>query len=234
MDAVKNNQKGLAVCLLSGGLDSTTALYVAIHEGFLPLALTLDYGQLHKREIDSAKRITENLGIEHEIILISLPWGSSSLIDSQIPIPENRNLNDLAKDIPNTYVPARNTIFLSFAASMAEANGAEAIFIGANALDYSGYPDCRPDYLNAFEQLIKQGTKHGVEGKPLEIKAPLIHLTKSQIIQLALKLGAPLEWTWSCYKGGEYPCQICDSCLLRKKGFEEAGISDPAVSLAKK
>ncbi len=229
MKAIKNNQNGLAVCLLSGGLDSTTALYFAIHEGFLPLALTIDYGQLHKREIESAKRIAQKLGIEHEIILIPLPWGSSSLIDSQIPIPENRNLNDLAKDIPNTYVPARNTIFLSFATSMAEANGAEAIFIGANALDYSGYPDCRPDYLNAFEQLIKQGTKHGVEGKPLEIKAPLIHLTKSQIIKLALKLGAPLEWTWSCYKGGEYPCQICDSCLLRKKGFEEAGIQDPAL-----
>ncbi len=229
MDAVNNSKKSLAVCLLSGGLDSTTALYSAIHEGFHPLALTIDYGQLHKREIDSAKKICGHLKIEHEILSINLPWGSSSLVDPKIPLPENRSLNDLAKEIPNTYVPARNTIFLSFAASMAEANQAQAIFIGANALDYSGYPDCRPEYLHSFEELIKQGTKLGAEGKKIEIKAPLIHLTKSQIIKLALKLGAPLEWTWSCYKGGEYPCKVCDSCLLRQKGFEEAGVQDPAL-----
>ena len=227
---MKNSKKGLAVCLLSGGLDSTTALYVAIHEGFHPLALTIDYGQLHKREIDSAKRITQKIGIDHEIISISLPWGGSSLIDSKISVPENRNVADLSHDIPNTYVPARNTIFLSFAASMAEANQASAIFIGANALDYSGYPDCRPEYLHRFEQLIKQGTKQGVEGKTLKIKAPLVHLKKSEIIKLAAELGAPLELTWSCYKGGEFPCQVCDSCLLRRKGFEEAGMVDPILN----
>lgn len=229
MDSVRNSKKGSAICLLSGGLDSTTALYASIHEGFIPSALTIDYGQLHKKEIESAKKICRNLDVEHEIISISLPWGSSSLIDSKIPIPENRDVQKLSQEIPNTYVPGRNTIFLSFAVSMAEANQASAIFIGANALDYSGYPDCRPEYFRHFGQLIKLGTKRGVEGKVLEIKAPLIHLTKSKIIKLALQLGAPLEWTWSCYKGEEYPCQVCDSCLLRKKGFEEAGVSDPAL-----
>jgi len=230
---MKNSKKGLAVCLLSGGLDSTTALYVAIHEGFHPLALTIDYGQLHKREIDSARKIAKRLNLEHEILSIRLPWGTSSLIDSRIPIPENRNVADLSHDIPNTYVPARNTIFLSFAASMAEANQASAIFIGANALDYSGYPDCRPEYLHRFEQLIKQGTKQGVEGKTLKIKAPLVHLKKSEIIKLAAELGAPLELTWSCYKGGEFPCQVCDSCLLRSKGFQEVGIRDPLLATVK-
>ena len=226
---MKNSKKGLAVCLLSGGLDSTTALYAAIHEGYHPLALTIDYGQLHKREIDSARKIAKRLNLEHEIISIHLPWGGSSLIDSKISIPENRNVTDASKEIPNTYVPARNTIFLSLAASMAEANQASAIFIGANALDYSGYPDCRPEYLHKFEQLIKHGTKQGVEGKTLKIKAPLVHLKKSEIIKLAAQLGAPLELTWSCYKGGEAPCQVCDSCQLRSKGFEEAGMKDPYV-----
>ncbi len=224
---------GLAVCLLSGGLDSAAALYCAVHEGYQPIALSIDYGQLHKREIESAKQIAGQLEIEHQILSIRLPWGTSSLIDSSIPIPENRSLKDLSKDIPNTYVPARNTIFLSFAASMAEANHATAIFIGANALDYSGYPDCRPEYLRQFEKVMKLGTKQGQEGKAIEIKAPLIRLAKSEIIKLGVKLGAPLELTWSCYKGGKVPCQVCDSCLLRRKGFEEAKLRDPALSFMK-
>ena len=215
--------KPYAVCLLSGGLDSTTALYLAIQEGFAPLALTIDYGQLHRRELESAKKIAKHLKIEHQVISISLPWGGSALLDSKIPLPENRNLSEISIGIPSTYVPARNTIFLSLAASFAEARGAEAIFIGANALDYSGYPDCRPEYFIHFGTALKYGTKCGVEGKGIEIKAPLIALKKSEIIEQAVMFKVPLEWTWSCYKGGEFPCGVCDSCLLREKGFQEAG-----------
>ena len=219
-----------AVCLLSGGLDSTTALYVAQSEGFEPLALTIDYGQLHRRELKSAARIAKHLGIKHHVLSVSLPWGGSALLDPSIPIPQNRNLEEMTKEIPVTYVPARNTIFLSLAASFAEASDASTIFIGANALDYSGYPDCRPEYFKQFESLLQCGTKRGVEGKPLTIKTPLIELKKSEIVRLAVKLGVPLEWTWSCYRGNEVPCGVCDSCLLREKGFQEAGVSDPLLS----
>ena len=218
-----------AICLLSGGLDSATALFVAHEEGFTPLALTINYGQLHKKELESAKRIAKHLGIEHEIISISMPWGGSALLDSKIKIPENRSVDQIPNEIPVTYVPARNTIFLSLAASFAEARKAETIFIGANALDYSGYPDCRPEYFTAFESLIKKGTKCGIEGKAIAIKTPLIQMKKSEIILKAQKLGVPLELTWSCYKDGEFPCGVCDSCLLREKGFKEAGISDPLL-----
>lgn len=222
--------KRLAVCLLSGGLDSTTALYIALNEGYTPLALTIDYGQLHRRELESASRIAKYLGIEHQMISVHLPWGGSALLDSEIPIPQNRSADEIPKEIPSTYVPARNTIFLSLAASFLEARGGEAIFIGANALDYSGYPDCRPEYFSNFESVLKQGTKRGVEGNSIEIKAPLIALKKSEIIRLANRLGVPLEWTWSCYKGGEFPCGVCDSCLLREKGFREAGVLDPLIT----
>lgn len=221
--------KRYAVCLFSGGLDSTTVLYFALERSYTPLALTIDYGQLHRRELESAARIANHLNMEHQMISISLPWGGSALLDSQIPIPENRTADEIPKEIPVTYVPARNTIFLSLAASLAEARGAEAIFIGVNALDYSGYPDCRSDYFVKFESVLKQGTKCGVEGKPIKIEAPLIALKKSEIIRLAGRLGAPLEWTWSCYKGGEFPCGVCDSCLLREKGFKEAGMVDPIL-----
>lgn len=222
-----------AICLLSGGLDSATALYLTIEEGFAPLALTIDYGQLHRREMESAVRIARHLKIEHQMISIHLPWGGSALLDSHIAMPENRSAENIPAEIPTTYVPARNTIFLSLAASFAEAREAEAIFIGANALDYSGYPDCRPEYFRSFEDSIRLGTKCGVEGKPIQIKTPLISLKKSEIIQRAYTLGVPLEWTWSCYKGGEFPCGVCDSCLLREKGFKEAGISDPLLAHSK-
>ena len=221
------------MCLLSGGLDSTTTLYFAIEDHFTPLALTIDYGQLHAKEIEYAKRTAKHLLVEHEVISIQLPWGGSSLIDKRIPMPERRSLIEMAHGIPNTYVPARNTIFLSFAASYAEAKDAEAIYIGANALDYSGYPDCRSEYFIQFSGLIKQGTKCGAEGKSVEIKTPLIALKKSEIIQEARRLKVPLEWTWSCYKGEAYPCGVCDSCILRERGFKEAGMDDPLLAKGK-
>ncbi len=225
--------KRLAVCLLSGGLDSATALFIARKESFTPLALTIDYGQLHRKELESAKQIAKHLGIEHQIVSIQLPWGGSALLDSKIQIPENRSAGEIPNEIPVTYVPARNTIFLSIAASFAEARGAQTIFIGVNALDYSGYPDCRPDYMKSFEEALKRGTKCGVEGKSIEIKTPLIQLKKSEIIRLGHTLGVPFEWTWSCYKGGKFPCGVCDSCLLREKGFKEAGIDDPLLTKGK-
>src|SRR3989338_6471735 len=224
MDSLK---KRLAVCLFSGGLDSTTTLYFAIQDQYTLLALTINYGQIHAKELESAKRIARHLKVEHQVVSVKLPWGGSALLDSKMAIPENRSLAQMSKGIPNTYVPARNTIFLSLAASFAEARGAEAIFIGANALDYSGYPDCRPDYFSSFQNSLKLGTKCGSEGKTIHIKTPLISLKKSEIIERAFALGVPLELTWSCYKGGEFPCGLCDSCLLREKGFKEAGAADP-------
>lgn len=221
--------KRAAVCLLSGGLDSATTLYVARDKGYEPIALSVNYGQLHLKEIESAIRIAEHLKIEHQLVSVQLLWGGSSLLDSRIPIPEERDVNEIAQGIPSTYVPARNSVFLSLAASFAETRGAEAIFIGANVLDYSGYPDCRPEFFRAFERLLEQGTKCGVEGKVIVINAPLIHLKKSEIIKLAVQLKVPLEWTWSCYQGGDAPCGVCDSCILRAKGFQEAGIPDPAL-----
>jgi len=222
-----------AVCLLSGGLDSATTLFYTIKENFRVLALTVDYGQIHRRELESAKKITNYLKIEHEIISIELPWKGSALLDETIPIPQNRDTTEISKEIPVTYVPARNTIFLSLAASYAEVRGASAIFIGANAIDYSGYPDCRPEYFKQMETAICLGTKAGVEGARISIETPLIHLTKAEIIKLATQLGVPLEWTWSCYRGDRFPCENCDACFLRKKGFAEAGIDDPLFSSVK-
>ena len=216
-----------AVCLFSGGLDSTTVLYYAIREGYAPLALTIHYGQFHERELKSAQHIASRLKIRHEVVAIELPWGGSALLDPSIPIPENRSAEEIPKDIPTTYVPARNTIFLSLAASFAEAQNADTIFIGANALDYSGYPDCRSEYFTQFNTLLQMGTKAGVEGKKIEIKAPLVQMKKSEIIRLAYVLGVPFEWTWSCYRGEEIHCGKCDACLLREKGFKEVGILDP-------
>jgi 7-cyano-7-deazaguanine synthase len=229
----KNNSNLIrkAVCLFSGGLDSTTVLYYVIREGFTPLALTVDYGQIHGREVAAAKKIAKQLNIEHKIVKFDLPWGGSALLDSSIPMPENRSVKEMPSQIPVTYVPARNTILLSLATSFAETSGASHIFIGANALDYSGYPDCRPEYLEAFRKVVQLGTKAGVEGKSISVAAPLLKLTKADIVKLGSGLGVPFELTWSCYQGGEYPCQKCDACLLREKGFEEAGLTDPAQNL---
>jgi len=207
-----------AVVLLSGGIDSTTTLFYAKQKGYKCHALIFDYGQRHKRELRSAVAVAKCAGIPYQIIKISLPWKGSSLLDKKINVPERKKM----KGIPSTYVPARNAIFLSFAVSYAEAIGAEAVFIGANAIDFSGYPDCRPDFYKAFQKVIRTGTKK----RRIRILTPLINMSKAQIIASGLKLKAPLKLTWSCYKGGKRPCGVCDSCKLRKKGFSQLGIHD--------
>lgn len=204
-----------AVILLSGGLDSTTTLYYAKNKGFKCYALIFDYGQRHKKELRVAKEIAAGAKVPYTIIKIKLPWGGSSLLDKNSQLPTPRSLKEIGRVIPSTYVPARNTIFLSFALSYAEAIGARAVFIGANALDYSGYPDCRPGYFRAWQRLIGEGTK----AKKIRIVTPLIDLSKAEIIRLGKKLGAPLAKTWSCYAGGKTPCGVCDSCRLREQGF---------------
>jgi 7-cyano-7-deazaguanine synthase len=210
-----------AVILLSGGLDSTTTLYYAKNKGFKCYCLMFDYGQKHKKELKSAVKIAKLNKSQFRIVKITLPWSKSALTDNKTKIPKNRDVKKMKADIPVTYVPARNTIFLSFALSYAESIGAFDIFIGANAIDYSGYPDCRPKYIKAFEKTANLGTKSGVLGKKIKINTPLIKLTKAGIISLGESLKIPYDLTWSCYKGGKKPCGICDSCLLRQKGFEE-------------
>jgi 7-cyano-7-deazaguanine synthase len=206
------------VVLLSGGLDSTTTLYFAKAHGYKCRALIFDYGQRHKKEIKVAIGIAKSAKVPYQMIKFTLPWKGSALLDIKTALPVSRSLKTIGKGIPSTYVPARNTIFLSFALSYAEAIGAKAIFIGANALDFSGYPDCRPQYYKAYQKVIQKGLK----SNNIRIITPLINMTKSQIISLGRKLGAPLERTWSCYKGGKNPCGVCDSCILRNKGFKEA------------
>ena len=220
-----------AVVLLSGGLDSTTALYVARRDGMKLVALSFDYGQLHGRELLSAKKIASSLGVEHWTIPLSLPWGGSAITDPHVPLPKGRSEAAIKEGIPATYVPARNSIFLSLAASLAEAKGAEAIYFGANALDYSGYPDCRPAFIEAFQKMVEEGTRAGVEGKKIRVVAPLLKLSKAGIVRLGGQLKVPFEWTWSCYEGKDFPCGECDSCILRAKGFQEAGLDDPLLSL---
>ncbi|HOW35212.1 MAG TPA: 7-cyano-7-deazaguanine synthase QueC [Candidatus Omnitrophota bacterium] len=225
-----NNKR--AVVLLSGGLDSTTALFFARAQGYKVFALIFDYGQRHRKEIKVAQKIAREIGCVYTVLKINLPWKGSALLDKNISLPQNRNLVKILKNkIPATYVPARNIIFLSFAASYAEAVGAQAIFIGANIRDYSGYPDCRPEFFKAFRQVLAKGIKAGVEGKTIEIKTPLIRKDKSQIIKLGLSLKVPYQMTWSCYRGGETPCGRCDSCILRKKGFDQLGIKDPLLAV---
>ena len=208
-------KKKKAVILLSGGLDSTTTLYSAIKKGYDCYALIFDYGQRHKKEIKSAVRIASHAKIPYTILKIHFPWKGSALLDKKIKLPSDRSMKKIGQGIPATYVPSRNTIFLSFAISYAEAIGAEIVKIGANAVDYSGYPDCRPNYYRAFQQVVTRGTKV----RKIKIVTPLINLTKAEIVKLGKKLGAPLELTWSCYAGDKEPCGVCDSCRLRQKGF---------------
>jgi 7-cyano-7-deazaguanine synthase len=215
-----------AVVLLSGGLDSVTTLYYAKSKGYKCRCLIFDYGQRHKKEIVSAVKAAKALKCHYEIMKISLPWSKSALTERKVKVPEKRELKTMAKKIPPTYVPARNTIFLSFAVSYAESIGADAVFLGANAVDFSGYPDCRPDYYKAFKKVFDLGTKSGCEGKKIRIMTPLIRYSKCEIIKLGTKLNVPFENTWSCYKGGKTPCGVCDSCILRNKGFKEAGINN--------
>ncbi len=220
-----------AVVLLSGGLDSATAAAIAKSEGYELYALTVSYGQRHAREVEAARAVAGALGIRHHVELrVDLATFGGSALTTTAQIPKNRPLD--GRDIPSTYVPARNTVFLSLALAWAESLGADDIFIGVNALDYSGYPDCRPEFIDAFERLARLATKAGVGGSTLRVHAPLIHLTKAQIIQRGLALGVDYGLTHSCYdpdRSGR-PCGRCDSCILRAKGFEEAGVADPALS----
>jgi 7-cyano-7-deazaguanine synthase len=222
--------KKRCVVLLSGGLDSATVLYFARKNGFSPVCLIFDYGQKHRREIESAKNLARAAGCPYKLVKISLPWQGSSLLDRKIKVPAvSTAVPKSLNRIPSTYVPARNTIFLSFAVSFAEAIQARAIFIGANAVDYSNYPDCRPEFYRAFEEVIARGTKAGVEKKSVRVFTPLINLSKAGIIKLGLSLGVPYELTWSCYKGQSKPCGKCESCFYRAKGFRQASIVDPAL-----
>jgi len=218
-----------AVCLISGGLDSSVTAYTAKNEGYELFAITFNYKQKHRREIESAKRIAESVGVKKHILFdIDLSvFGGSSLVDEKMEIQKNNKLEDIGKKIPLTYVPARNTVFLSIGLAYAEVVHANAIFIGVTATDYSGYPDCRPEYIEAFQRLANLATKKGVEGEKIEIKAPLLFMNKSEIIRRGTELGVPFEKTWSCYQGGEKACGRCDSCLLRLKGFKDAGLKDP-------
>lgn len=218
-----------AVVLLSGGLDSSTALYQAQADGYTCYALSFDYQQRHQRELDAARRIAQAAGVaDHQVVRFDLTqWGGSALTDETLDLPRDRDVNQMASEIPITYVPARNTIFLSFALAFAEARHAQRVYIGVNALDYSGYPDCRPDYIAAMQEVFRLGTQQGREGVPIAIATPLIHLKKTEIIQLGNQLGVPWEQTWSCYAGEEVSCGVCDSCRLRLAAFQELGLEDP-------
>jgi 7-cyano-7-deazaguanine synthase len=219
-----------AVCLLSGGLDSATCLAFARHEGYECFALSFDYGQRHRVELEAAARVASSLGAaRHVITHIDLNLFGHSALTADIPVPKGRPAAEIGQGIPITYVPARNTIFLSFALAWAEVLQTGNIFIGVNALDYSGYPDCRPEYIAAFERMADLATKAGVEGRThIRIHAPLLYLSKAEIIKLGRKLGLDFSLTHSCYDPDPQgrPCGQCDACLLRRKGFEEAGIED--------
>jgi 7-cyano-7-deazaguanine synthase len=219
-----------AVVLLSGGIDSTTTLAIAIAEGCEVYALSFDYGQRHQIEVEAARRVADSLGAkEHRVAKIDMRvFGGSALTDN-IDVPKQRSETEIALGIPVTYVPARNTIFLAYALAWAEAISASDIFLGVNAIDYSGYPDCRPEFIEAFETLANLGTKAGVEGRRFHIHTPLIKFSKAEIIRKAVELGVDLSLTHSCYDPSRegLACGQCDSCLLRLKGFREAGIKDP-------
>jgi 7-cyano-7-deazaguanine synthase len=226
-----------AIVLLSGGLDSTTTLAYALDRGYDVRALTFRYGQRHAHEVDAARRIAKQFGVrEHVVVDIDLRWFGGSALTSDAPVPKDRAANQMREGgIPITYVPARNTIFLSFALAWAEVVEAGDIFIGVNALDYSGYPDCRPEYIAAFERMANLATRGGVEGTlRVTIHAPLIDLTKGQIIELGRSLGVDYALTTSCYDptADGRACGRCDACVLRRKGFAEAGVDDPVAYVA--
>jgi 7-cyano-7-deazaguanine synthase len=219
-----------AVCLLSGGLDSSTCLALARRDGYRCYALSFDYGQRHRFELEAAARVAKHAGVErHLVAKIGLDAFGGSALTADIEVPKGRSAAEMGQGIPVTYVPARNTIFLSFALAWAEVLESADIFIGVNALDYSGYPDCRPEYIEAYERMANLATRAGVEGRTrVKIHTPLMRLTKAEIVKLGHELGVPFGLTHSCYDPGEggRPCGQCDACLLRRKGFEEAGIED--------
>jgi 7-cyano-7-deazaguanine synthase len=215
------------VVILSGGLDSTVCLADACASAERVIALSVDYGQRHAVELDRARAIAAHYGVEHVVQRLDLSaWGGSALTDASIDVP----VADLDNTtIPTTYVPGRNLIFLSLAVALAEARGYDAVSIGVNALDYSGYPDCRPEFIDSFRRAAGLALRTGVEGSPVDVITPLIDMSKAQIVRRGVELGAPLELTWSCYRGFDKPCGDCDSCVLRAKGFAEADLVDPAL-----
>lgn len=220
-----------AVVLVSGGLDSATTLAIALRDGFIPVPLSFDYGQRHAVELEAAVRVCESLNIPApRIVHIDLAQIGGSALTDEIPVPKNRSDAEIESGIPVTYVPARNTVFLSYALALAEVTGARDIFIGVNAMDYSGYPDCRPEFIEAFERLADLATRAGVEGAHFSVHAPLLKLTKAEIISLGQSLGVDFGLTHSCYDPvAGLACGECDSCLLRMRGFAEAGINDPTT-----
>lgn len=225
------NSEKKAVVLSSGGIDSTTAMAMAKQDGFDIYSLSFAYGQRHAVELEAARQVADHLGAKkHLLVQIDLREFSGSALTDHLKVPKGRNTQEMTEDIPITYVPARNTIFLAYALAWSEVLGSSDIYIGVNAVDYSGYPDCRPEYIEAFERMANLATKAGVEGTiKTRIRTPLIHMTKAQIIQKGVALGVDYAWTISCYdpslKG--LACGQCDSCILRKKGFQEADIPDP-------
>jgi 7-cyano-7-deazaguanine synthase len=224
------NHRPRAVCLLSGGLDSATCLAFALKEGYECHALSLDYGQRHRVELDAAAQVASSLGAaKHLVVRVDLRAFGGSALTADISVPRGRGWGEMGQGIPVTYVPARNTVFLSCALAWAEVLDAPDIFIGVNAIDYSGYPDCRPEYIQAFESMANLATKAGVEGRlRIRIHTPLIRLSKAEIVKLGAALGVNFRLTRSCYDPDPEgrPCGACDSCLLRRKGFEEAGLED--------
>lgn len=216
-----------AIVILSGGLDSTVCMSVAKYENYEIFPMTFSYGQRHSREVEQAKKVSKYYECEKHLVLdigFFSQIGASALTSQEIEVPANR---DIDNEIPVTYVPFRNAVFLSMAVGYAEAIGAEKIYIGVNALDYSGYPDCRPQFIKAFQEVVNVGSAAPQKGCPIAIETPLLSLTKAEIVKLGVENGAPLHLTTSCYNGGEKACGICDSCQLRLKGFKEAGIEDP-------
>ena len=230
----KASRKGRAIVLLSGGLDSATTAAWALAEGYEVTAISFDYGQRHRIELQAAKAVASDFGIsDHITLAIDLAaFGGSALVDQSIAVPKNRSEDVISNGIPVTYVPARNTVFLSLALALAETRNASTIILGVNSIDYSGYPDCRPEFLNAFESLANLATKSGVEGTHLTVLAPLVSLTKTEIIRLGLSLHVDYGLTTSCYDPREtgQPCGECDSCLIRAAGFAAVNIPDPRVA----
>ncbi len=221
-----------AIVLLSGGLDSATSAAQAIADGYELIALSFHYGQRHDRELIAAKQVVEQLSIkDHFVVDVNLAqWGGSALTDNAVDVPTEGVQPDV---IPTTYVPGRNTVFLAIALSLAEAKGAEAIYLGINTVDYSGYPDCRPEYLESVQQLAHLSSKAGLEGKAPRLVAPLVMDSKVDIVRRALSLGVPIHLTWSCYQGGDEPCGLCDSCRIRDRALIDAGRLDLATSVGR-
>jgi 7-cyano-7-deazaguanine synthase len=216
------------IVVLSGGLDSTVCMSLAAEEGTL-LALTFDYGQRHQIELQRAEAVARHYRCEHLVVRLDASrWGGSALTDAGIEVPDYHS-RSAADQIPVTYVPGRNLIFLAVAMGVAEARDADAVYLGVNALDYSGYPDCRPEFVASFQRTAALALKRGIEGRPVEVRTPLIDLTKAEIVKLGLAHRAPLGLSWSCYRPGPEPCGRCDACALRAKGFAEAGVADPAL-----